>query len=386
MPGDASAGLPPSIGRYQVVAALGRGAMGVVYRGHDPEIDRPVAIKLIRTDLLATEDREDYLRRFRQEARAAGRCTHPNIVALFDVGQQGSDPFLVMEYVEGAGLDRAVQPGRPVELADASTLILQLLSALEVAHRLGVVHRDIKPANLMLVAGDTLQLKVTDFGISRISTSELTQAGSILGTPGYMSPEQCHGEPAEARSDLFSTAVILWELLAGQRMFAGSNLSQILLKIVNQPPPAIAPIRPDLPPGMEAWFTRALAKDKQDRFPNAAAMATALRAAMLDTVPDATVALPARNTPSALDMTVVAPAPRPDATASPSSASLAGTTLLPADELERLTRALAVYMGPIAKVMVRRTAPKAATAAELKTLLAAQIERETDRQAFLKAR
>ena len=165
--------LPQTIGRYAVAAQLGRGSMGVVYKGHDPEIDRPVAIKIVRVDLLETQHRDDYLARFRREVQAAGRCMHPNIVAIYDSGSHESDPFFVMEYVEAVSLDQALPKGEGVGPQAASDIVLQLLEALAAAHALGVVHRDVKPANMLLTPGR--RIKVMDFGISRITTSHLTQ-------------------------------------------------------------------------------------------------------------------------------------------------------------------------------------------------------------------
>lgn len=362
------ADMPSTIGRYQIIAPLGRGAMGVVYRGHDPEIDRPVAVKLIRTDLLASSERDDYRLRFRQEARAAGRCMHPNIVGLFDVGQHGPDPFLVMEFVEGQALDRAVRPGQHLALADAAALVQQVLAALDCAHRLGVVHRDIKPANLMLTAGGGV--KVTDFGISRLGASELTQVGSILGTPGYMSPEQCQGQQVEPRSDLFAVAAILWELLAGQRAFAGSSVGEVVLKLMTQPPPDLAALRPDLPTAVHVWLEQGLAKAPGARFASASAMAAALAVAA-GMPADHTVIMPSAAAP---------PLPLPAWQTMPTGPG----TALGTPDMEALTRALAVYLGPIAKVLVKRTAPRAQSPAELRTLLAGHIERDADRAAFLR--
>src|SRR5471032_158591 len=188
--------LPNTIGRYRVERELGRGAMGMVYKGHDPEIDRPVAIKLVRIDLLEGDRREDYLARFRSEVQAAGRCQHPNIVAIYDFGAHEGEPFFVMEFVDARPLDQVLPKGAGIEAAAAGGIVLQLLDALAAAHALGVTHRDIKPANLLLAADG--RIKVMDFGISRISTSHLTQAGAVMGTPRYMSPEQFRGEPVDA--------------------------------------------------------------------------------------------------------------------------------------------------------------------------------------------
>ena len=212
--------LPPSIGRYRVERELGRGAMGVVYKALDPDIGRAVAIKLVRADLLDGEERETFVARFRREARAAGRCSHPNIVALYDFGMHDGNPFLAMEYIDGIGLGQALQRAGRFSPREAVSIVAQVLDALGAAHSLGIVHRDVKPANILLLPSG--QAKVTDFGISRIDTSDITLDGSVVGTPAYMSPEQCRGETVDGRGDLFSAGTVLYELLSGTRGIPGA--------------------------------------------------------------------------------------------------------------------------------------------------------------------
>jgi serine/threonine protein kinase len=214
---------PEHIGRYRIERVLGRGAMGVVYRAHDPEIDRPVAIKLVRSDLLDGEERETYLVRFRREAQVAGRCAHPNIVAIYDYAIHEGHPFLVMEYVEGESLAQALLRGASFTSGKACDLVLQVLEALTCAHGLGIVHRDVKPANILLV--DKGRVKVTDFGVARIDNAMLTQGEFIIGTPSYMAPEQFNGEKVDQRSDLFSTGIVLFELLTGEKLFPGPTFT-----------------------------------------------------------------------------------------------------------------------------------------------------------------
>src|SRR5690349_5881096 len=182
--------------------------MGMIYLAHDPVIDRKVAIKLIRADLLSSEDRDGYLVRFRREAQAAGRCAHANIVAIYDLSVHGENPYLAMEFIEGSNLGQVLARTGPFDPGAAVAVMSQVLDALSCAHGYGIVHRDVKPANILLLPDG--RVKMTDFGISRIDTSGLTQAGSVVGTPSYMSPEQCRGDPADARSDLFSTGVVLY--------------------------------------------------------------------------------------------------------------------------------------------------------------------------------
>src|SRR4051794_30251642 len=268
--------------------------MGLVYRAHDPDIDRLVAIKLIRADLLDGEDHAAFVARFRREAQAAGRCSHPNIVAVYDFGLHEGNPFIAMEFVDGASLSRVEGVGTGLAAADAARLILQVLSALGAAHQAGIVHRDIKPANIMLTR--TGQVKVADFGISHIEGSGLTSHGMVVGTPSYMSPEQCRGGEVDGRSDLFSVGVVLFELLTAQKPFAGRSAPEIYMKLLGEEAPDIGALRSDVPPAMRRVVARSLAKAVDDRFATAEAMASALRRAVLQSeeAPDGTIVLPSR--------------------------------------------------------------------------------------------
>ncbi len=347
---SATPDIPSQIGRYRVQRLLGRGAMGVVYAAHDPVIDRPVAIKLVRVDLLSGEDREDFLARFRREAQAAGRCMHPNIVAVYDFSMHEGNPFLAMEYVEGLSLaDRLRQSGRIAPDA-AVQLVLQVLDALGLAHMAGVVHRDVKPANILLVSDH--QVKMTDFGIARFDNTDQTRHGAIIGTPSYMSPEQCRGDPVDARTDVFSTGAVLYEMLTGERPFGRGGTTQVIYRLMHEEPPAIVTPHPAVPPALTAVLRRALAKRVEARFPSAQAMAAALRAA-----PEETVVL--------------------------SSPATTQTGIAQA-ELGRVEQALAERLGPIARVLVKRALREAQSPAELWQILATHIDRPADREAFLR--
>jgi eukaryotic-like serine/threonine-protein kinase len=350
--------LPTAIGRYVVDRELGRGAMGVVYKAHDPEIDRPVAIKLVRMDLLEGGRREDYLARFRREVQAAARCLHPNIVAIYDFGSHEGEPFFVMEYVEGRPLDETLPKDAGVGVEAAGAIVLQLLDALSGAHALGVVHRDIKPANLLLAEGG--RIKVMDFGISRVSTSHLTQAGAVMGTPRYMSPEQIRGEAVDARSDVFSTGAVLHELLVGRTPFTGRSFEEVMVKLLYEEPD-LAPPGPDMPAALREVVARAIAKPPDDRFESAAAMAAAIRAGLSGT-----------SQPAPAASTTLQAAARADQ-------RLADTVLLAAIE-----RRLAQYMGPIAGRMVRNAARDAGDAETLCDRLAQNIDEPGERERFLK--
>ncbi len=183
--------------------------MGVIYAAHDPVIDRKVAIKLIRADLLSGEEQADFVARFQREARAAGRCAHPNIVAIYDFAVHEGNPFLAMEYIDAGNLGQAIAASGRFSEAAAVAVIGQVLDALACAHGLGIVHRDVKPANILLPANG--RVKMTDFGIARFDSSNLTLDGAVVGTPSYMSPEQCGGGAVDARSDLYSTGVVLYK-------------------------------------------------------------------------------------------------------------------------------------------------------------------------------
>src|ERR1700733_6473485 len=249
--------------------------MDVIYQAEDPEIGRTVAIKLVRADLLDGEDREEFLTRFRHEARAAGRCMHPNIVALYDFAIHDGNPFLAMEYIDGVSL--GIELKRVVRFAPAQAvaIVVQVLDALGAAHALGIVHRDVKPANILLLPSG--QVKVTDFGISRINTSDLTQDGTVIGTPAYMSPEQCRGEDVDARSDLFSAGSVLYELLSGTRAFTGRNSTEVTQRLLTVEPRDLTEFVPGVPATLAVALRRAMAKPKEARYPSAQSMADALR-------------------------------------------------------------------------------------------------------------
>ncbi len=272
---SATSVMPERIGRFQVLATLGRGAMGVVYRGHDEEIDRMVAIKVIRADLLDTEDRENYLRRFRNEAKIAGRCVHANIVSLYDFALHDGNPYLVMEYVNGAGLQQAIPRNSKRPVWEVLSIASQVLDALQYAHERGIVHRDIKPANILLTRQSTI--KITDFGIARLVNMELTATPLLIGTPSYMSPQQCLGVELDGRSDLFSLGCVLYELLAGERPFTGVSYTDTIFNIIKTRQKPLSSLRDDLPDGLSEAIDRALAKTPDERYENATAFATVLR-------------------------------------------------------------------------------------------------------------
>ena len=269
------------LGRYELLRVLGRGAMGVVYEARDPNLERRVAIKTIRMeDLGGAAELADYEVRFRAEARSAARLQHPNIVSVYDSDRDGDIAFLVMEFVEGQDLKYHLAQGRRFSLEETLNLTSDLLAALDYSHRQGVVHRDIKPANLLIESSS--RLKLTDFGVARIQDGgEATRTASgMVGTLKYMAPEQVQGKRADARSDLFSVGVVLYQLLTDRRPFDGVNEYEIITAIVADDPPPPSQFNTALPRGLDRLIERALAKEAADRFPTAADFARALREAV----------------------------------------------------------------------------------------------------------
>ena len=270
--------MPPieKLGKYEIRREIGRGAMGVVYEGFDPMIKRVVAIKTIRADQLAREEAADILARFRREAQAAGRLNHPNVVAIYDFDEDEGTSFIAMEHVAGRDLRDYFAANERFAAADACRIVEQILAALEYSHARGVVHRDIKPANVFVLPDRTV--KVADFGIAHIESSSLTQAGTVMGTPGYMSPEQILGLPVDGRSDLFSVGVILYQFLTGEQPFAGTATTTAQ-KVLKQDPLPPSTLNVQLPDAIDAVVRKALAKKPEERFQSAAEFAAALRAA-----------------------------------------------------------------------------------------------------------
>lgn len=270
---------PKTIGKYQINGVLGRGAMGVVYKGYDPNIARPVAIKTIHKSLLATEMGQELLQRFRNEAQAVGRLTHSNVVSIFDFDIEEGMPFFVMELVEGRELKSLIKEGHRFSVEEIVDIIGQILDGLSYTHGLGIVHRDIKPANIFILNGSGT-VKIADFGIARVDNSELTQVGSVLGTPSYMSPEQCTGSHVDARSDLFSVGVLMYELLTGRKAFKGDNSNTIMHNVVHGEPQNPSELNGELPKAFDPLVKKALAKKVDQRFQSAEEFKEALSMAL----------------------------------------------------------------------------------------------------------
>jgi eukaryotic-like serine/threonine-protein kinase len=406
-------------GRYEAFEELGSGAMGKVYLAIDPLIDRMVAVKVIRTDLLAPHERAEFLERFRLEVRAAARCAHPNIVAVHDFADHEATPYIVMEHVPGRTIS-AILRGDPQErLAAAPVLaqaMLSVLEGLQAAHALGVVHRDIKPGNIMITPRG--QVKITDFGIAKFGGGDLTQVGGVVGTPAYMSPEQAHGQPVDPRSDLFSVAAVLYEVLFGRAPFAGNNMTDTLMRLTGPEPADLGPLA-GTPLGQV--LRRGLAKPPGERFATAAEFGLALQAALspdegVAASPAATLPVPtpspvapspvaslAAEVPVEVSSPIAAPAaplspaqrmaesspppvpsaPRPPTSPPPPTRGILPAAPVPAptpeptpvaftlspEQLAGASAALAFNVGPIARILVGKAAAQARSPEEFLDLL-----------------
>jgi serine/threonine-protein kinase len=267
-----------SLGRYQIKGVLGKGAMGLVYDGLDPTLDRRVAIKTILTSTLDEGTARHYSMRFKREVRAVARLNHPNIVQVYDFGTEGDLAYIVMEYIEGKELKDYFDAKHPFDLATIFRLTIELLDALDFAHEAGVIHRDIKPANLMVDAGG--HAKLADFGVARLTETEgeqgeVTRAGAMVGTPSYMSPEQIQGQKIDRRSDIFSAGILFYQFLTGKKPFEGGQWE--LAKKIVQDDPVWPSTLVQIPPAIDRVVARAMAKLPEHRYQTARKFADALK-------------------------------------------------------------------------------------------------------------
>ena len=356
-----------SIGRYRIEALLGTGAMGEVYRAHDPAIDRLVAIKVVRPELVAGSGGEQLLERFRREARAAGRRFHPNIVAIWDFGDDNGMPFLVMELVEGQSLDQLIKASGLLTQDRSVTIITQVLSALGFAHANGIVHRDIKPSNVMVLPGD--QVKVADFGIARLEASEFTIVGDLLGTPAYMAPEQLSGGPIDHRTDLFAAGVILFEMLTGVKPFRGKSLTEIISFMEKRGPEDVRALNPAVPEAMKHVIGKSVAFDPAQRYADAAVFSKAVAEAMLG--PGEPQLRGSARIEAQAQITVS------------SAQTTSREASFSAELLRETERDLATFIGPMALIAVKRASRNASDLLGLYELLGRQVADPKDRAQFL---
>ncbi len=356
------------LGPYEILSPLGAGGMGEVYRARDSRLGREVAVKVLPQFSAGSAEA---LARFEREARAVAALSHPNILAIHDFGRDGDVAYSVTELLEGETLrerlaSSAIPPRKAVEYAE------QILRGLAAAHDRGIVHRDLKPDNLFLTRDGIV--KILDFGIARetkgpsrgTNPESLTASGTVVGTPGYMSPEQIRGDAVDGRSDLFSAGVVLYELLSGKKPFLGRNMTEIMLKVITDPPPDLHVLRVDLPAWLVGVVERALAKRPEDRFASALEMTAAVRQTS-ETTADRTVLLPR--------------AQKTLTQAAPGSVSVIAPALA-----QQAERELATHLGPIARVLVKRAQQAATSPEDFWRRLASHIERDGDRAAFLSKR
>ena len=271
-----------SLGRYLILEQIGEGGMAIVYKARDTRLDRDVAIKVIRTEKLTLETMGKTLKRFDREAKALAKLTHPNIVQITDFGEYDGKPYLVMFYIPGGTLKQKL--GQPIPWRDAARLLAPIARALQYAHQQGVIHRDVKPSNILIGANNEPML--TDFGIAKIlldteETSDLTGTGMGIGTPEYMSPEQFQGEGVDARTDVYSLGVVLYEMITGRKPYQADTPAAVLIKQVTEPLPRPKSFVPDLPEVFEKLLLKALAKNKEDRFQDVAAFGNGLESLLM---------------------------------------------------------------------------------------------------------
>jgi len=375
------------LGKYRVDAVLGNGAMGIVYKAFDPQIGRAVALKTVSKEKFGQDEQASLVDRFKNEAQAAGRLAHPNIVTVYEYGEDTDSAYIAMEFVDGMPLDALMVPGSATALPRVLAWMSDLLQGLDYAHAHGVVHRDIKPGNLLVTAG--ARLKIGDFGVARIDSSTLTLAGAMIGTPSYMSPEQFRGDAVDGRSDVFSSGVVLYQLLTGARPFAGST-SVVMQQILNQQPAPPSSALVALGPRFDAVLARALAKSPEQRYATARAFLDDLLAAA-EGDPDATRL---SNADSDSDRTMLAaglpsaPAPRTqDTSTSPGAGNSAIVTLTPwkraaFPDIEAL---LARQIGPIARFLLKKAGDKADSFDALAALLLPHVPSDLGRVQFQQA-
>ena len=371
------------LGKYRIDSILGKGAMGVVYKAFDPHIERVVALKTIRKELFSDAQQADLISRFKNEAQAAGRLQHPNIVMVYDYGEDSESAYIAMEFVDGTPLNTLMVPHKPTALARVKAWMSDLLLALEYAHSRGVVHRDIKPANLLITTH--AQVKVSDFGIARIESSTLTQTGSMIGTPSYMSPEQFRGDTVDGRSDVFSAGIVLYQLLTGVRPFVGSP-SIVMQQILNEMPAAPSRLLASLGTGYDRILERALAKAQADRFPSARAFLDALtRVGQQDgTDPDATAMADADRTVMAAGLRINPVPLGSPATGGAINTGTGNATMTPwkLEAFPELETILSRQIGPMAKFLLKKVAAKADGIDDLCNFLLPYIPSDLGRQEF----
>jgi serine/threonine protein kinase len=376
-------GMITRVGKYRVDGLIGRGSVGVVYKGYDGQIDRPVAIKTLRLDMLSSvADRESLLKRFSTEARSAGRCVHPNIVTVFDYVEQDNTPYIVMEFVDAGTLENVINSGTMLPLRQIGEIMVQLVSALEHAHSKGIVHRDVKPSNILCPTATSI--KVTDFGVARFDATGLTNSSGLgaIGTPNYMSPEQFLGRPIDGRSDLYAAGVVLFEMLTGAKPFVATNLPELMRKLLNDRPPNLSTLRPGQWRHLDAVIQRALARNPDDRFQTGGEFIDALNTAIEATGTDDNRSLDLTAISLKLETKTATAAQSGSSQHAASGHSRTMSARLTSETLGAVELALARVIGPIARVALRKAAEQATDAETLLSSLSAQIPVESEAHRF----
>ena len=352
---------PQAIGRYQILDVVGSGAMGTVYKAHDPAIGRDVAIKVVRIDADSAQERAAAIDRFRLEVQAAGRCSHSAIVGVYDFLDQSGDPAIVMELVDGTSLYRTMRDPERRAAYSLPGVLLQVLEGLGYAHGQGIIHRDIKPANILVTPSG--QAKIADFGVARLAGANATLGGAMLGTPSYMAPEQLIDDRVDHRADLFAVGAILYEMLAGKSPFAGRTVPETMMRLSGPNPADMAPVVAAGGKMFVPVLQQALAKDRERRFQTADAFSAALEAA-------SSGSKAATEDDPGATIVMVSPRPKP-AAFDPSF-------------LQRVELHLARFVGPIARTMVTQAARQASSPGDLYALLARDLPDAANRSLFLR--
>jgi serine/threonine-protein kinase len=373
------------VGKYRIDHVIGCGSIGIVYKGYDEQIDRPLAIKTLRSEIFNDViDSEGFLKRFVTEAKSAARCLHPNIVTVFDLVEHEGRPYIVMEYVNAGTLENVIQAGALIPIRQVGEIMAQILLALDHAHSKGVIHRDVKPSNILCPS--SASIKIADFGVARLDSLEMTKPNVLgtVGTPNYMAPERFLGRPADVRADLFSVGVILYQLLTGSKPFVASELPELMQKLLTEHPPSIVTLRPELWPEIDAVAQKALARNPEDRFQTAESFVEALNRAI--------EARPHENL-LPLDLTKIARSASVDAAASLEPEALGLTealsatmaTRLPIDAVEALSRTLARWLGPLSRLIVKQALQDTTDVDALLEMLSRQIKTDADIALFRQA-
>lgn len=367
---------PKKIDKYLIKKVLGQGAMGVVYQGFDETIERLVAVKVLHPHLREGEFGGDLEQRFVQEAKAAARCLHPNIVTVFDFGIANETPYIVMEYVEGVELKQKIMQNQIGTVGQAIKIAQQILSALDFAHQNGVVHRDIKPANIIILSNG--QVKVSDFGVARLDTSDLTSAGFMVGTPNYMSPEGLRGQKVDNRSDIYSVGLLLLEMITKNKPYAGKNNHELLQNLVQFTRAADVNLLE-----LQELVRRSLEENPQQRFQSAGEFSISLESllnaqrSLLDTLE--TQIRPV----SPDDPTMISPSQEKQAAEKLQPGNTASGSNWHPDILKVIENSLAKFIGPMASFLVRKNSRTVYSVSDLSNTLAEHIPTQLDRKAFL---